>query len=169
MKANGFKNQPPAGNTAKIFGISFVFSLVMAFNLAKILDDPVTTAAWGATAGFLAGFGWCFMGIGIIRQFERKPWSYVLINGGFLTVALTVMGLIPGAGAEWLSLLNRTMKRAHLPPGRQSGVTSVNEPEIANLRMGVLEGFRKGHVGAEARCQSTTPTRPKTSAAPAKT
>ena len=97
MKANGFKDQPPAGNTAKIFGISFVFSLVMAFNLAKILDDPVTTAAWGATAGFLAGFGWCFMGIGIICLFERKPWSYVLVNGGFLTVALTVMGLILGA------------------------------------------------------------------------
>jgi hypothetical protein len=83
------------------------------------------------------------MGIGIIRQFERKPWSYVLINGSFLTVALTVMGLIPGAGAEWLSLLNRTMKRAHLPPGRQSGVTSVNEPEIANLRMGCPRGIQK--------------------------
>ena len=97
MKANGFKDKPPAGNTAKIFGISFVFSVVMAFNLAKFLDDPTTTAAWGATAGFLAGFGWCFMGIGIICLFERKPWSYVLVNGGFLTVALTVMGLILGA------------------------------------------------------------------------
>jgi hypothetical protein len=97
MRANGFNDKPPAGNSAKIFGISFVFSLVMAFNLAKFLDDPTTTAAWGATAGFLAGFGWCFMGIGIICLFERKPWSYVLINGGFLTVALTVMGLILGA------------------------------------------------------------------------
>jgi Protein of unknown function (DUF1761) len=86
-----------AGNPAKIFGISFLFSLIMAFNLAKFLDSPTTTAAWGATAGFLAGFGWCFMGIGIICLFERKPWSYVLINGGFLTVALTVMGLILGA------------------------------------------------------------------------
>lgn len=37
------------------------------------------------------------MGIGIICLFERKPWSYVLINGGFLTVGLTVMGLILGA------------------------------------------------------------------------
>jgi hypothetical protein len=97
MKANGFEGKPPAGNTAKIFGISFAFSLVMAFNLAKFLDDPTTTVAWGATAGFLAGFGWCFMGIGIICLFERKPWSYVLINGGFLTVALTAMGLILGA------------------------------------------------------------------------
>jgi len=97
MRANGFQDKPPAGNTAKIFGISFVFSVVMTLNLAKFLDDPTTTAAWGATAGFLAGFGWCFMGIGIICLFERKSWSYVLINGGFLTVALTTMGLILGA------------------------------------------------------------------------
>ncbi len=96
-RANQFSEDPPAGNPAKIFGVSFLFSLVMSFNLAKFLDSPTTTAAWGATAGFLAGFGWCFMGIGIISLFERKPWSYVLINGGFLTVALTVMGLILGA------------------------------------------------------------------------
>jgi Protein of unknown function (DUF1761) len=96
-KANGFEGEPPPGNPTKIFGISFLFSLIMAFNLAKFLDSPTTTTAWGATAGFLAGFGWCFMGMGIICLFERKPWSYVLINGGFLTVALTVMGLILGA------------------------------------------------------------------------
>jgi hypothetical protein len=36
------------------------------------------------------------MGIGIVCLFERKPRSYVLINGGFLTVALTIMGLILG-------------------------------------------------------------------------
>ncbi|UWZ82398.1 DUF1761 domain-containing protein [Occallatibacter riparius] len=96
MKANGFQSEP-SGNPAKVFGISFLFSLMMSFNLAKFLDAPGTTATWGATAGFLAGFGWCFMGIGIISLFERKPWSYVLINGGYLTVALTVMGLILGA------------------------------------------------------------------------
>ena len=97
MKANGFPSEPKDGNPARIFGISFVLSLVMAFNLAKFLESPTTTAAWGATAGFLAGFGWCFMGIGIICLFERKPLSYVLVNGGYLTVALTIMGLILGA------------------------------------------------------------------------
>jgi hypothetical protein len=95
-KANGFGEEPPGGNPARIFGISFLLSLVMAFNLAKFLDSPSTTAVWGATAGFLAGFGWCFMGIGIISLFERKSWRYVFINGGYLTVALTVMGLILG-------------------------------------------------------------------------
>jgi uncharacterized protein DUF1761 len=96
-RANSFTEEPTAGNPAKIFGISFLLSLVMSLNLAKFLDSPNTTPAWGAIAGFLAGFGWCFMGIGIISLFERKPWTYVLVNGGYLTVALTVMGLVLGA------------------------------------------------------------------------
>jgi Protein of unknown function (DUF1761) len=95
-RANGFANELPRAG-AKVFALSFLFSLVMAFNLAMFLNDPKTTAAWGATAGFLAGFGWAAMGIAIVSLFERKPASYVLINGGYLTVALTLMGLILGA------------------------------------------------------------------------
>jgi hypothetical protein len=95
-RANGFgaDEPPPAG--AKVFVISFVLSLVMALNLAMFLNDPKTNMAWGATAGFLAGFGWVAMGIGIVSLFEHRPWSYVLVNGGYLTVALVVMGAILG-------------------------------------------------------------------------
>jgi hypothetical protein len=60
------------------------------------LNDPKTTLAWGATAGFLAGFGWVAMGIGIVSLFERRPWSYVFVNGGYLTVSLVLMGAILG-------------------------------------------------------------------------
>jgi len=95
-RANGFPSDlPPA--SPKVFVLSFVFSLIMAMNLAMFLNDPKTTAAWGATAGFLAGFGWAAMGIAIVSLFERRPWSYVLINGGYLAVALTLMGAILGA------------------------------------------------------------------------
>jgi Protein of unknown function (DUF1761) len=76
--------------------ISFVLSLVMALNLAMFLNDPKTNLVWGATAGFLAGFGWIAMGIGIVSLFEQRSWSYVLVNGGYLTVALVVMGAILG-------------------------------------------------------------------------
>ena len=69
----------------------------MAVNLAMFLNDPKTTLAWGATAGFLAGFGWVAMGMGIVALFERRSLKYVLINGGYLTVALTAMGAILGA------------------------------------------------------------------------
>jgi hypothetical protein len=96
-KANRFvAGEPPAAN-GKIFALSFLLSLVMAFNLAMFLNDPKTTMAWGATAGFLAGFGWVAMGIGIVALFERRPWSYVAVNGGYLTVALVLMGAILGA------------------------------------------------------------------------
>ena len=94
-KANSFAANPPAAGP-KIFIVAFILSLVMAFNLAMFLNDPKTNLAWGATAGFLAGFGWVFMGIAIVSLFERRPLSYVVINGGYLTVALVVMGAILG-------------------------------------------------------------------------
>ncbi|MGC2301527.1 MAG: DUF1761 domain-containing protein [Acidobacteriaceae bacterium] len=95
-RANRFPSDPPPAG-AKVFLLSFLFSLIMAINLAMFLNDAKTTLAWGATAGFLAGFGWVAMGIAIVAQFERRPWSYVLINGGYLTVSLTLMGAILGA------------------------------------------------------------------------
>jgi hypothetical protein len=95
-KANGFADAEPPPAGGKVFTLSFLLSLVMAANLAMFLNDPKTTLAWGATAGLLAGFGWVAMGIGIVSLFERRPWSYVLVNGGYLTVALAVMGAILG-------------------------------------------------------------------------
>ena len=95
-RANGFQANEPPPATPKMFAISFVLSLVMAFNLAMFLNDPKTNLAWGATAGFLAGFGWVAMGLGIVALFERRSLQYVLINGGYLTLALTVMGVILG-------------------------------------------------------------------------
>ena len=85
------------GNTAKIFGLSFVFALLMSANLAAFLADAKTTAVWGATAGFLAGFGWVALGVATIALFERRSWKYILINGGYMTVSFTIMGLILGA------------------------------------------------------------------------
>jgi hypothetical protein len=53
--------------------------------------------AWGATAGFLAGFSRVTLGIGIVALFERRPWAYLLVNGGYMVVAFVVMGAILGA------------------------------------------------------------------------
>jgi len=96
-RANGFGAEEPPAAGAKTFAITFVISVVMAANLAVFLNDPKTTVIWGATAGFLAGFGWVAMGIGIVSLFERRPWSYVFVNGGYVTVALSLMGAILGA------------------------------------------------------------------------
>jgi Protein of unknown function (DUF1761) len=96
-RANGFGASEPPRAGAKVFGWSFGLSLVMALNLALFLDDAKTDLAWGATAGFLAGFGWAAMGLAIVALFERRSWKYTLINGGYLTLALTAMGAILGA------------------------------------------------------------------------
>ena len=95
-KANGFGSDV-SGAGPRVFGLAFVLSLVMAVNLAMFLHDPKTNLSWGATAGFLAGFGWAAMGIGIVALFEHRSLKYMLINGGYLTVALTAMGAILGA------------------------------------------------------------------------
>ena len=98
MAVNNLNSEQLAkSNMAKIFGLSFVFALFMAANLAAFLAEPKTTATWGATAGFLAGFGWVGLGIATIALFERRSAKYVLINGGYMTVAFVLMGLILGA------------------------------------------------------------------------
>jgi hypothetical protein len=97
MKENNFtEEEVQKGNIPKIFGLTFVFSLVMAFNLAMFLNDGNTTASWGAIAGFLAGFGWVAMSIFVIGQFERKSTKYMLIHAGYVTISFILMGLILG-------------------------------------------------------------------------
>ncbi|HEX9200016.1 MAG TPA: DUF1761 domain-containing protein [Acidobacteriaceae bacterium] len=97
QRANAFTEAPAPTNMARIFGISFLLTLIMSINLAMFLNTPATTTAFGAAAGFAAGFGWVATGIGVVSLFERRPWTYVLINGGYLTLALTLMGAILGA------------------------------------------------------------------------
>ena len=98
MRANNFTDADlQTSSKARMFGWSFVFSLVMALNLAMFLAGPTTNVGWGMMAGALAGLGWVAMAIAIIGVFENKSWIYILINGGYMTVAFIVMGAIIGA------------------------------------------------------------------------
>lgn len=98
MKANKFTEEDVAGgNPAIIFGVSFVMSLIIAYNLAFFLGTPDTTWSWGLTAGLLAGAGWVVPSMVIVSLFERRPLSYMLINGGYIVVLFAVNGLIIGA------------------------------------------------------------------------
>lgn len=86
------------GNKAKIFGMTAIFSLFMAVDLAFFLASPTMplTPAWGAQAGFYAGI-WTFSAIAIHSLFEQKNWRLIFINGGYSVVSLMLMGAILGA------------------------------------------------------------------------
>lgn len=98
MKDNNFTEEQikAGGNKGKIFGFTFIFSLLMAANLGMFLAGESTDVTWGATAGFLAGI-WTFCAIAIHSLFELKPWRLILINGFYSVVSLTLMGAIIGA------------------------------------------------------------------------
>ena len=98
MKTNAMTAEDEKkGNPALIFGLSFLAALIMAFNLAVFLNDAGTTPVWGLTAGVLAGLGWVALSLVIIGLFERRKPAWMLINGGYMTVAFALMGLILGS------------------------------------------------------------------------
>ena len=90
------EEQITQANPAVTYGLTFLFALVISYNLAFFLGDSQTTPVWGATAGFLAGFGWSTLIFAMIALFERRSWRYILINGGFITVYFTMIGFILG-------------------------------------------------------------------------
>lgn len=98
MRANGFSDADlKKGSPAVIFGLSFVFCLIMAANLAAFVSGPETTLSFAILAGIAAGLGWAALGLCVVALFERRPASYMLVNGGYLTVSFAVMGAILGA------------------------------------------------------------------------
>ncbi|MEM8941863.1 MAG: DUF1761 domain-containing protein [Pseudomonadota bacterium] len=98
MKAAGLtEEQLATGNKPRIFITTFAFLLIMSFCLAMFLAVPEIDAGKGSLYGFLTGFGWIFFAIGTVALFELRPWSYILVNGGYWVITMTVMGAILGA------------------------------------------------------------------------
>lgn len=83
-----------SANMPAVFGLAFVFTLVMVVNLAFFVNgaDLTMTLAYSLAAGF----GWAALGLGVVALFERRPPAYFLINRGYLTLAFLLMGIILG-------------------------------------------------------------------------
>jgi hypothetical protein len=79
----------------KVFALSFVCALVMAFNLAAFLGAQATWS-FGAFAGFATGLGGVAMSLGTIYLFEQRSLKLWLINGGCQIVSYTLMGALIG-------------------------------------------------------------------------
>lgn len=97
MAANQFDEAYLAARPqTPMFVGSFVLCFIMALNLALFLG-PQAGIAFGAAAGFFAGAGWIAAMLGVLYLFESRGLRLFLVNGGYATVALTVMGVIIGA------------------------------------------------------------------------
>jgi len=88
-------------NMAKVFGLAFVFQLIIAVCLAMFFyGDPTAAAAItggsGAFYGFLTGFGWVSMVIATNTLFEQKSFTYAAIISGYWVIVFTLMGFILG-------------------------------------------------------------------------
>ncbi len=97
MRENGLSEEKiRSSNMALIFGVSFLLSVIISFNLAAFLGKDAGLA-WGLTAGGLAGIGWVAASLGILYLFERKSFRLFLINAGYQAVTYVVAGGIIGA------------------------------------------------------------------------
>lgn len=89
-------------NMPVVFASCYVMQFIMAFCLAMFFyGDPSAassvTAGSGALYGFLTGFGWVTMTIGVNAMFEQRSFKYIAITGGYWVVTFTLMGLVLGA------------------------------------------------------------------------
>lgn len=125
MKETGLtEDDLKQGSMLKIFGLTFVFSVMFAMILqmlcihqfgplgmiggpefidlakpsyAAFMADYGTafrTFKHGALHGFFSGLFLAFPLIAINGLFERKTWKYIMIHTGYWTVSMTIMGAI---------------------------------------------------------------------------
>lgn len=123
MRENNLtQEQLRTGNMLKIFGLTYVFSLMITMILMSLTihqsgaigmvgGPPLVESAkpsfaafmadygtayrtfkHGALHGFISGLFFAFPVIGINALFERKSWKYIFIHAGFWLVSLTLMG-----------------------------------------------------------------------------
>jgi len=88
--------RPPGdGHPARIFGLSFVFSLIAATAFAYWLgpNPPLSSAL---SHGLLAGACFVAASFGINYQFANRSFLMWLIDGGYHTLQFLLFGLVFG-------------------------------------------------------------------------
>ncbi len=94
MKEHGFSEDDlKEANMGKIYGIAFILEFLIAVNLAIFLSDS-SDVTWGITAGFLAGFGWVALAMGVNALFSRSTLKLWFIDSFYFVVTFMIMGAI---------------------------------------------------------------------------
>jgi hypothetical protein len=97
MKESGMtEEKAKSGNMGKVFGSAFVMSFILIVNMAMMFGTEIG-ATDGALYGFLTGFGFVAMGIGVNAMYEQRSFKYIIINGGYWMVSLAISGYVLGA------------------------------------------------------------------------
>lgn len=97
MDAFGFSEEELAQRSLPlVFGGALALALIAAVNLEMFIGAEAGVA-FGFAAGFAAGLGWVAAFLGILFLFEKRSLKAFLIDGGYCTVALSLMGIILGA------------------------------------------------------------------------
>jgi hypothetical protein len=87
--------QPQTGHPAKVFGLSFAFSVVAAVAFGALLP-PGTNLQGALSFGLLVGFGLVATSFGINYQFSQRSFKLWLIDGGYHMAQFLLFGLIFG-------------------------------------------------------------------------
>lgn len=93
---NAENGSPPAtGHPAKVFGVSFGFSLLAAASFAALVGPSPTLDA-SLKLGALVGIGLVAASYGINYQFAQRSFKLWLIDGGYHTVQFLLFGVVFG-------------------------------------------------------------------------
>jgi hypothetical protein len=93
VRENG--GQMQQGHPAKVFGISFLFSLLAAACFAVWLG-PAPVLADALKAGALVGIGFVAASFGINYQFAQRTFKLWLIDGGYHVLQFLLFALVLG-------------------------------------------------------------------------
>lgn len=86
---------PPPGHPAKVFGISFIFSLIAAAALSYLLGtSPLLDHA--LKTSLIIGAGVVATSFGINYQFAQRSFKLWLIDSGYHVVQFMLFGLVFG-------------------------------------------------------------------------
>jgi hypothetical protein len=95
QKLSGVTDKQMVSGMAKRAIGSYLLTLVMSLNLAAFIGTE-ETPLFGLFAGLAVGLGWIAMSFGSNYLFEHRPLKLFLINAGYNTILLSLMGLIIG-------------------------------------------------------------------------
>lgn len=86
---------PSTGHPAKVFGVSFGFSLLAAVCFA-VLVGPSPELQASVKLGALVGIGLVAASYGINYQFAQRSFKLWLIDGGYHAVQFLLFGIVFG-------------------------------------------------------------------------